>query len=70
VASNQAFQDLKFSILTTPLLALLGFTKTFFFECDASGKGIDIVLMKEGKPLAFTSKQMSERHLGKSTYEK
>jgi hypothetical protein len=26
--------------------------------------------MQEGRPLAFTSKQISERHLGKSTYEK
>jgi hypothetical protein len=33
-------------------------------------KGIGAVLMQEGKPLAFTSKQFSKRHLGKSTYEK
>jgi hypothetical protein len=26
--------------------------------------------MKEGKPLAFNSKQLYERNLGKSTYEK
>jgi hypothetical protein len=66
----QDFQTLKMAMCTTPVLTLLDFTKTFVLEFDASGKGIGIVLMQEGPPLAFTSKQMSERHLGKSIYEK
>jgi hypothetical protein len=66
----QAFQTLKMAMCTTPVLALPDFTKTFVLECDASGKGISVVLMQEGRPLAFTSKQLSEHNLGKSIYEK
>ena len=58
------------AMCTTPALALPDFTKTFVLECDASGKGIEPLLMKEGWPLAFTRKQLSERNLGKSIYEK
>jgi hypothetical protein len=67
---SQDFQSLKMAMCTTPVLALLDFTKTFFLECDASEKGFGVVLMQEGRPLAFTSKQLCEGNLGKSIYEK
>jgi hypothetical protein len=66
----QAFQTLKMAMCTTPFLALPNFAKAFALECDASGKGIGVVLMREGRPLAFTNKQLSEQSLGKSIYEK
>jgi hypothetical protein len=66
----QYFQTLKMAMCTTPVLALPNFTKTFSLECDASGKVIGIVLMQEGQPLAFTSKQLSKINLVKSIYEK
>lgn len=55
---------------TTLVLTLLDFTKTFVLECDDFGKGIKVGFMQEGRPLAFTNKQLYELHLGKSTYEK
>jgi hypothetical protein len=70
LADAQAFQTLKMTMCTTPVLALPDFTKTFVLECDASRKGIGAFLMQEVRPLAFTNKQLSERNLGKSIYEK
>jgi hypothetical protein len=70
IAAAQDFQTLKTAMCTTPVLALPNFTKTFVLECDASGKGIGVVLMQEGQPLAFTSKKLYERNLGKPIYEK
>ena len=69
-AAAQDFQTLKMTMCTTLVLALPDFTKTFVLECDASGKGIGAILMQEGRPLAFTSKQLSKINLGKSIYEK
>jgi hypothetical protein len=66
----QDFQTLKTTMRTTPVMDLPDFTKTFVLECDASRKGIGVVLMQEGRPLAFTSKQLFERNLGKPIYEK
>jgi hypothetical protein len=68
--TDQSFQALKDAMCTTPCPGTTHFTKTFVLECDASGKGIGAVLMQDGRPLAFTRKQLSERHLGQSTYEK
>jgi hypothetical protein len=68
--ADHAFQALKDVMCLTHVLSLLDFTKTFVLECDASKKGIGVILMQDGRPLAFTRKQISKRHLGQSIYEK
>jgi hypothetical protein len=60
LVADHAFQSLKVSICTTPVLDLPDFTMTCVLECDASERGIGVVLMQDGGPLAFTSKQLSE----------
>jgi len=54
----------------TPLLVAPDFTKTFVLECDASGRGLGVVLTQETHPLELTSNQLCDCNIGKSTYEK
>jgi hypothetical protein len=60
----QDFKTLNMAMSTTPVLSLLDLKKTFVLECDSFGKGIGVVLMQEGQPLAFTNKKFSEKKLG------
>ena len=61
---------LKQAMCSTPVLALLDFTKPFVIEFYASGMGIGAILNQEGRPLAFTSQQLNGKNLGQLTYEK
>jgi hypothetical protein len=67
---TKVFQALKDVICTTLVLSLLNFNNIFFLECDAFGKGIGVVLMQEGFPLAFTSRNYVIATWETSTYRR
>ncbi|XP_062028068.1 uncharacterized protein LOC133743955 [Rosa rugosa] len=68
--SEKAFESLKQALISTPVLAIPDFNKEFVVECDASDKGIGVVLSQEGHPVAFLSKALAPRHTTLSVYDK
>ena len=67
---DEAFLLLKKALSSTPVLALPDFTKTFVIETDASDKGIGVVLLQDGHPLAYVSRALGPKNQMLSTYEK
>ena len=53
-----------------PILALPDFSKKFILETEARNTGIGVVLIQEGKPVAYSSQALAPRHLGMSIYDK
>jgi len=58
-----AFQELKKRLTEAPLLVLPDFTKTSEVECDASGIGIEGMLMQDGKLVAYFSEKLGGAQL-------
>ena len=68
--AEESFHNLKRAMTQALVLSLPDFSKQFVVEADALGNGLGTVLMQEGKPLAYYSKAITGRSLGRSTYEK
>ena len=68
--ATKAFEKLKDAMCRAPVLATPDFTKTFIIECDASGNGIGVVLMQDGRTIAFESRPIKGNNLLKPIYEK
>ena len=67
--ATKDFEQLKEVMCKSLVLTTPDFTKTFIVECDASGNGIGVILMQEGRPLAFESRSLKGKELHKPIYE-
>ncbi|KAJ0970323.1 hypothetical protein J5N97_023200 [Dioscorea zingiberensis] len=67
-AATTAFEKLKDALIHTSTLALPDFAAPFVVQTDASGTGIGAVLLQHRRPLAYFSKQLTDRLRSSSTY--
>ena len=58
-AAEQAFQEIKERLTTTPILILPDFQQPFELHADASKVGIGAVLSQHNKPIAYFSEKLT-----------
>ncbi|KAL0313430.1 UNVERIFIED_CONTAM: Retrovirus-related Pol polyprotein from transposon [Sesamum radiatum] len=68
--TKSAFEELKRAMSESPVLKLPDFNKEFVVETDASGTGIGVVLLQEGRPVASMSRALKGREVDLSVYDK
>jgi len=68
--ADSSFLALKAAMMASPVLRLPYFSQEFIIETDASNLGIGVVLMQEGRPIAFFSKKLGPKMCAASVYIK
>jgi hypothetical protein len=64
-----SFEELKKRLTTAPVLIMPDIHKGFDVYCDASRKGLDCVLMQEGKVVAYASRQFRKHEQNYPTHD-
>ena len=57
---NAAFEKIKNILTNDPVLRFFDVSKPITVSCDASNSGLGAVLLQEGKPIAFTSRSLTD----------
>ena len=57
---QNAFESIKEVIMTLPILTYFDKTKKHTIQCDASKKGLGVVLLQESKPVMYMSRALTE----------
>nr|GFB60291.1 retrotransposon protein, putative, Ty3-gypsy subclass [Tanacetum cinerariifolium] len=66
---SQAFQLLKQKLCSAPILALPKGSKDFIVYCDASNKGLGVVLMQREKVISYASRQLKIHKKNYTTHD-
>lgn len=66
--AENAFNELKKAMTSTPTLALPDFSAPFIIQTDAFGEGIGAVLSQNGQPIAYMSRSLGVTKKSWSTY--
>ena len=64
-----SFQELKKCLVTAPVLILPDQRKDFQVYCDASRRGLGVVLMQEGRVVSYASRQLRPHELNYATHD-
>ena len=64
------FNSLKRAMTQVAILTLPDFNKPFNLETGACDTRVGVVLVQEGRPIAFLSQALAPKHLGLSIYDK
>jgi hypothetical protein len=60
---QESFNQLRFKLMSTPVLIMPDLQKGFDIYCDASRQGLGCVLMQEGHVITYASRQLRKHEL-------
>ena len=66
---EQAFQELKRRLTTTPILIVPKRGQRYTMYCDASNDGLGCVLMQSGRVVAYISQQLKNHEQSYPTHD-
>ena len=59
VAQQESFDKIKIALAIASILSIVDTTKPFVVKIDASDQAIGAILLQEGKPISFESKNLN-----------